>query len=196
MDASLLHIRTGRWARLVLLIALLAFAVAGCGNNEDVADDPSADDVALEDLEDDSPPERSFEDDENIPFDRDDPSADDLDPNALPPQMQDVFFGFDKYELDAESRAELQENARMLRETDWNILIEGHCDERGTAQYNMALGWKRANEVMRYLVSLGIAADRIETVSYGKERPFVMGQGEEAWAQNRRGHFVIQDDSR
>jgi peptidoglycan-associated lipoprotein len=196
MDASFLHPRTDRWARLALLIGLLAFVVAGCGGNkEDVADDPSATDETLDEL-DDSPPERSFEDDQNIPFDRDTPTAGDLDPAQLPPQLQDVFFGFDKYELDAESRAVLQENAGMLRQSDWSVLIEGHCDERGTAQYNMALGWKRANEVMRYLVSLGIEAERIETVSYGKERPFVMGQGEENWAQNRRGHFVIQDDGR
>ena len=196
MDASFLHPRTAHWARLALLIGLLAFVVAGCdGNKEDVADDPSATDETLDEL-DDSPPERSFEDDQNIPFDRDTPTAGDLDPAQLPPQLQDVFFGFDKYELDAESRAVLQENAGMLRQNDWSVLVEGHCDERGTAQYNMALGWKRANEVMRYLVSLGIEAERVETVSYGKERPFVMGQGEENWAQNRRGHFVIQDDGR
>jgi peptidoglycan-associated lipoprotein len=196
MDASFLHPRAAQWARLALLIGLLAFVVAGCGGNkEDVADDPSATDETLDEL-DDSPPERSFEDDQNIPFDRDTPTAGDLDPAQLPPQLQDVFFGFDQYELDAESRAVLQENAGMLRQNDWSVLVEGHCDERGTAQYNMALGWKRANEVMRYLVSLGIEAERIETVSYGKERPFVMGQGEENWAQNRRGHFVIQDDGR
>ena len=198
MDASLLHFRTGHWTRLVMLMAVLAFgfAIAGCGgNNEEVADDPSSVDSGIDDL-DDSPPERSFESDENVPFDRDTPSADDLDPAELPQQLQDVFFGFDKFDLDAESRAILQENAAMLREGDWKILVEGHCDERGTAQYNMALGWKRANEVMRYLVSLGVEADRIETVSYGKERPFVTGQGEEIWAQNRRGHFVIQNEGR
>jgi len=197
MDASLLHFRTGRWTRLVLLIALLAFAVAGCGDkNEDVADDPSAMDSDLDELEDDSPGERSFEGDENVPFDRDDPDSDDLNPAELPPQLQDVFFGYDKFELDAESRAILQENAKLLRESNWKILVEGHCDERGTAQYNMALGWKRANEVMRYLVSLDIGADRIETVSYGKERPFVTGQGDEMWAQNRRSHFKIQNEGR
>ena len=85
---------------------------------------------------------------------------------------------------------------RAVRTAEWKILVEGHCDERGTAQYNMALGWKRANEVMRYLVSLGIEADRIETVSYGKERPFVAGQGEDIWAQNRRSHFKIQNEGR
>jgi peptidoglycan-associated lipoprotein len=153
-------------------------------------------DSGLDELEDDSPPERSFESDDNVPFDRDTPDADDLNPAALPPQLQDVFFGYDKFELDAESRATLQENAKLLRESDWNILVEGHCDERGTAQYNMALGWKRANEVMRYLVTLGIDADRIETVSYGKERPFVTGQGEDIWAQNRRSHFKIQNEGR
>jgi peptidoglycan-associated lipoprotein len=199
MDASLLHFRTGHWTRLLLLASVLvfAFAVTGCGgNNEDVADDPGAVDSGIDDLDDDSPPDRSFESDDNVPFDRDTPDADDLNPAELPPQLQDIFFGFDKFELDAESRSVLQENAELLREADWKILVEGHCDERGTAQYNMALGWKRANEIMRYLVSLGIAADRIETVSYGKERPFVTGQGEEIWAQNRRAHFAIQNEGR
>jgi peptidoglycan-associated lipoprotein len=196
MDASLMHIRPARWTRLVVLFALLAFFVSGCGRgDESVTDDPSAVDSGIDDL-DDSPGERSFEGDENIPFDRDTPGPEDLNPAELPPQLQDVFFGYDKFELDAESRAILQENATLLRDADWKILVEGHCDERGTAQYNMALGWKRANEVMRYLVSLGIPAERIETVSYGKERPFVTGQGEAIWAQNRRGHFVIKNEGR
>ncbi len=196
MDASFLHTTSGHWARRALLVGLCTFVLVGCGKgDEDVADDPSLNDPGLEEL-DDSPGERSFEGDENVPFDRDDPSADDLDPQALPPQLQDVYFGFDQFELDAESRSVLQDDAKLLRESDWKILVEGHCDERGTAQYNMALGWKRANEVMRYLVSLGIDATRIETVSYGKERPFVAGPGEEAWAQNRRAHFRMQDQGR
>jgi peptidoglycan-associated lipoprotein len=191
-----MHIRPARWTRLVVLFALLAFFVSGCGRgDESVTDDPSAVDSGIDDL-DDSPGERSFEGDENIPCDRDTPGPEDLNPAELPPQLQDVFFGYDKFELDAESRAILQENATLLRDADWKILVEGHCDERGTAQYNMALGWKRANEVMRYLVSLGIPAERIETVSYGKERPFVTGQGEAIWAQNRRGHFVIKNEGR
>lgn len=195
MDASFLQKMTGRRVRFALLLAVLAFALTGCGKgDEEIADDPSAG-QGLEDI-DDSPQERSFEGDENIPFDRDDPSADDLDPNALPPQVQDVYFGYDQHELDAESRAILQENAGLLRGGNHKIMIEGHCDERGTAQYNMALGWKRANEVMRYLVSLGIESGRLETVSYGKERPFVSGEGEENWAQNRRAHFKFQDAGR
>jgi len=199
MDASLLRTITGRQLRLALLLMLFAFAsfaVAGCGGgDQEVADDPTAGDHGLEDI-DDSPGERSFEGDENIPFDRDDPTAEELERTALPPQMQDVFFGYDKHELDAESRAVLQENAGLLRKSDWKIVVEGHCDERGTAQYNMALGWKRANEVMRYLVSLGIESGRVETVSYGKEKPFVAGNGEESWALNRRAHFSIQDSGR
>lgn len=197
MDASLLNGSFWRWTRTGLVIGMMALILAGCGRgNEEVADDPGLNQPGLEELGDDSPGERSFEGDENIPFDRDEPSASELDPEAMPPQLEDVFFGYDQYDLDAESREVLQANARMLRDNDWDILIEGHCDERGTAQYNMALGWKRANEVQRYLVSLGIDASRIETVSYGKERPFVAGEGEDVWAQNRRAHFRIQDAGR
>ena len=71
------------------------------------------------------------------------------------------------------------------------VLIEGHCDERGTASHNMALGERRAAAVQEYLVSLGVDASRMQTISYGKERPFAMGHDEAAWAQNRRGHFLV-----
>jgi peptidoglycan-associated lipoprotein len=196
MDASLLNFTRARWMRLALVVGLLALALGGCGRgDEEVQDDPTMNDPGLEDI-DDSPSERSFEDDQNIPFDRDTPDPSDMRPDALPPQVKDVFFGYDKYELDAESRAVLQENARLIRDLDVSIMVEGHCDERGTAQYNMALGWKRANEVMRYLVSLGVSSDRMQTVSYGKERPFVAGEGEEIWAQNRRAHFRLQEEGR
>lgn len=194
MDASLLLNQVRRRMRVAmpaLSVSLLVFALAGCGDGDQkIADDPSAVGTGLEDI-DDSPDARAFEN-ESIPIDRDTPSADDLDPNALPPQVADVYFGYDEHELDAESRSVLQTNASLLRTGVQKLMIEGHCDERGTAQYNMALGWKRANEVQRYLVSLGIDAARIETVSYGKERPFAAGTGEANWAQNRRAHFRTQ----
>ena len=83
-------------------------------------------------------------------------------------------------------------NAEVLKKnTTWAVTIEGHCDERGTAEYNLALGERRASAVKAYLASLGIAADRMKTVSYGKEFPFDTGHTEEAWGKNRRGHFVI-----
>jgi peptidoglycan-associated lipoprotein len=106
--------------------------------------------------------------------------------------LKDVFFDFDKFAVRADQRDGLAANAEWLKKYDkLKIRVEGHCDERGTAQYNMALGEKRAAAVKDYLTSLGIDAGRIETVSYGKEKPFVKGHNEEAWAQNRRGHFVI-----
>ena len=93
---------------------------------------------------------------------------------------------------DAEARARLAANARLLRDREGaTILVEGHCDERGTAQYNMALGWKRANETKRYLVTLGIPENRIETVSYGKERPIAICSEERCYEQNRRAVTVI-----
>jgi peptidoglycan-associated lipoprotein len=103
-----------------------------------------------------------------------------------------VFFGLDSDVVDADGQQVLQKNAEVLKKySTWAITIEGHSDERGTAEYNLALGERRAMAVKVYLVSLGIAADRIRTVSYGKEFPFDPGHDEAAWKNNRRGHFVV-----
>ena len=99
-----------------------------------------------------------------------------------------VFFAFDKYNLKADARGTLEKQAAWLNK--WQaatITVEGHCDERGTREYNLALGERRANSVRDYLVALGINPNRIRTISYGKERPVALGSNEAAWAQNRRG---------
>jgi len=107
--------------------------------------------------------------------------------------LTDVFFAFDKSDLTMESRDTLANDAKLLKAASGvRIVVEGHCDERGTNEYNLGLGERRANAVKNYLVSLGISADRIKTISYGEERPFAMGHNEAAWAQNRRGHFSLQ----
>ena len=116
-------------------------------------------------------------------------SLDDLNRDS---PLKPVFFLLDSAELDESGRAIAQANAGVLKKySAWGITIEGHCDERGTAEYNLALGERRAVAVKTYLSSLGVSADRIRTVSYGKEFPFDMGHSEDAWAKNRRGHFVI-----
>lgn len=106
--------------------------------------------------------------------------------------LKDVFFDTDKSDLTPEARDILAANAAWLRQhPSVRILVEGHCDERHTAEYNLALGWRRANAVKGYLVSLGIDGGRIDTISYGEERPFALGHDESAWRWNRRAHFVI-----
>jgi peptidoglycan-associated lipoprotein len=103
-----------------------------------------------------------------------------------------VFFALDGSDLDEAGRATVTANGALLRRyPTWVVTVEGHCDERGTAEYNLALGERRAVAVKTYLVSLGIAPDRVRTVSYGKEFPFDPGHDEAAWSQNRRAHFVI-----
>ena len=108
------------------------------------------------------------------------------------PVLNDVFFDYDKAALSDESKRILADNATQLRESDEvTITIEGHCDERGTVAYNLALGERRANAAKDYLVSLGVGASQVKTISYGKERPFDPGHTEAAWAKNRRAHFLI-----
>jgi len=106
--------------------------------------------------------------------------------------LKDIRFDFDKYDIRPEDTEILKENAALLKKyPNVKIQIEGHCDERGTTEYNVALGERRANSTKRYLLSLGISTDRLSTISYGEEKPVDPGHTEEAWAKNRRAHFVI-----
>ena len=106
---------------------------------------------------------------------------------------EDVFFEFDKATLTPEARETLTKNGQWLRiNSDIAITIEGHCDERGTNGYNLALGDRRAENVKTFLVDLGIDPARLTTLSYGEERPLDRGHGETAWAKNRRAHFLIR----
>jgi peptidoglycan-associated lipoprotein len=106
--------------------------------------------------------------------------------------LQPVFFDFDSYVLRDDARSTLDANGRLLRDNATaKIVIEGHCDERGTVEYNQALGERRAQAARDYLVQAGIADSRIRTLSYGKERPFDPGHDEAAWAKNRRAHFAL-----
>ena len=107
-------------------------------------------------------------------------------------QIADVNFDYNMYNLRPEAQDILKKGApAYLKYRDYKLVVEGHCDERGTAEYNLALGEKRANEAAKYLADLGIEKERIKTISYGKEMPLDQGHDEAAWAKNRRAHFVI-----
>lgn len=113
---------------------------------------------------------------------------------AIAEAFADVRFDFDKFDLKPEARESLKKAAAyMTANKDVTVLIEGNCDERGTVEYNLALGEKRALSAMKFLVDLGIDKARIKTISYGKEKPLDPGHTEEAWAKNRRDHFVVTE---
>jgi len=108
--------------------------------------------------------------------------------------LQTIYFDYDQADIRPDQRAKLQANAQYLRDnTDFRLLIGGHCDERGTREYNMSLGEQRASNTMQYMVSLGVPRDRIEIISYGEEQPAADGGTESAWAQNRRAQFQAID---
>ncbi len=107
--------------------------------------------------------------------------------------VKDIYFDFDKSNIRPDAREVLKANADyFLKNSAAAIIVEGHCDERGTAEYNMALGQRRAQEAKKYLVNLGVKGSAIKTISYGKERPVDQGRDEQAWAKNRRAHFAVK----
>jgi peptidoglycan-associated lipoprotein len=108
-------------------------------------------------------------------------------------EVQDAYFDYDKADIRPDAREALGKTADFLRKyPEAKVTIEGHCDERGSTEYNLALGDRRAHAVKEYMVSLGISADRMNTISYGKEKPFCEEHNEACWQQNRRGHFIPQ----
>lgn len=122
-------------------------------------------------------------------------SATDLDPPAgevTGTGLREIYFAYDSHTIDSAARPILSENAARLRDRISGVVtVEGHCDERGTVEYNLALGQRRAEAARSYLVNLGIDAARLATVSYGEERPAELGSNESAWAKNRRAHFRV-----
>jgi peptidoglycan-associated lipoprotein len=115
------------------------------------------------------------------------PSADEL----FNREVQDAYFDLDKADIRSDARTALSKTAEFLRSyPQLKVTLEGHCDERGSTEYNLALGDRRAQAAKDFLVSLGVAADRVQTVSYGKEKPFCTSHDEQCWQQNRRGHFI------
>ena len=190
-------------ARPVSLVAFaltLSVAVAGCGQREVPLEDPAppsatAPPVAAPVSEPDVPLSETvpvLSDVISEPLDDDGISSRTLDELNSDSPLLPAFFGVDSAELDEGGREAVAANAAILETyPTWTVTVEGHCDERGTPEYNLALGERRAVAIKTYLVSLGIAADRVLTVSYGKEFPFDAGHDDQAWAQNRRGHFVI-----
>jgi peptidoglycan-associated lipoprotein len=164
--------------RMLWIVALVALvAIVGCGGKKGTGDTPPVEPTPTETS---APPVET-------PATEDPATSDQMDQMSL----NDVFFDFDSYALSSEAKGTLDANAKELKRVSAGaITIEGHCDERGTKAYNLALGEKRANAAKDYLVALGVNGSRISTVSYGKERPFDDGHDESAWAKNRRAHIV------
>ncbi len=169
---------------LGLILVLALGSLAGCGGKAEIVDDPAAgsDTDQIEDLPPPPVPEDDATDRTTLT-----PDYESMEPAEY--GVEDIFFAFDAYELDNRSMGILSASARILREAGTTILISGHCDERGTLEYNLALGEKRANAVRDYLISLGLPAGKLRVTSYGENSPFASGSNEAAWAKNRRAHF-------
>jgi peptidoglycan-associated lipoprotein len=180
---------------LLVLTLFIAVAIVGCGKKKPPIVQPAPPPATASTPQSAAPPPQRVE--EPLPVPQQPLSEDAIGNRSLDDLNRDsplkpALFALDSAELDDMGRATVQANAEILKKyPTWQVTIEGHCDERGTAEYNLALGERRAVAVKTYLVSLGISADRLRTVSYGKEFPFEPAHNEDAWSKNRRGHFVI-----
>ncbi len=161
---------------LALFIVFSSLALVGCPKKAAVVDDSSLNPSASAPVTDDTI---------NSPAGVDSDSG-----NAM--GLQTIHFPYDSFEIVGENKEALKNNIKILKENPTlNIQVEGHCDERGGVQYNLALGEKRANAVKTQVLGGGVAGSRVTTISMGKEKPIVPGTGEEVWAKNRRANFVI-----
>ena len=169
---------TTRWTAALALVLAVLVAATGCSKKrvQTTPDRDRTEPVAATD----SPTEDTMEDEGTLTREE-----------AMAMIGDMIFFDFDKSDLRPESRTTLQQKAEILRQyPDIRVRIEGNADERGTVEYNLALGERRADSARRYLIDLGIDPDRLTTISYGEERPLAEGHNEAAWQQNRRDEFI------
>ncbi len=181
-----------RLGKNIAIISAAALILAACSSTPEPETDTSAVDTTVA--------EGQSGDGAPMQPDMAEVKQDTLDPIEVPGQEgltafagDRVFFEYDSSEITTEARVTLMKQASWLgRHPRTRISIEGHCDERGTREYNLALGERRATAVKNYLIALGVPASRMSTISYGKERPAVVGNGESTWSQNRRGVLRVQ----
>lgn len=182
--------RLNRWGAALLVLTLaVALPLAGCGKkplNTGVDPDKQTDQTRGG---------TGTNPNDGNPADKTDGSdKKNMSQDEMAKLIQDIFFDYDDATLSAAARDILSSNASHLNElAQLRLLIEGHCDERGTVEYNLALGQRRADATKGYLVNLGVDGGRLSTRSLGEERPFASGNDESAWSQNRRAHFVVQN---
>lgn len=169
----------------LVLAAFLVLMIPACTKKEEpipVPEPPPAEEAPQEEvIEEPAKPEVEVKETESIK---------EVDLSSL--GLEDIYFDFDKSALTEEARSALNRYAQVLKANpSILVLIEGHCDERGTEEYNIGLGERRATRVQEYLTSLGVQSSRLRTISYGEMRPKVQGHDESAWSQNRRAHFTL-----
>jgi peptidoglycan-associated lipoprotein len=114
-----------------------------------------------------------------------------IEDTKLSANFDDVYFNFDKYNIREDAKPTLRDLASWLSQKDAKVIVEGHCDERGTDEYNLGLGDRRSNSTKQYLVASGVSSNKIETISYGEEKPLCTQKSEGCWSKNRRAHFIV-----
>lgn len=185
--------------RILFVLTVLVLTVLGCAQKKVVAPEAEQPQVMRPVIEEKKgseiarPTERIKEEEQAKVESKEIPSKEILSKvEEVAGTIQDIHFDFDKYDIREDAKPILKAVADyLIKNNNHKILIEGHCDERGTNEYNLALGDKRARAAKEYLISLGVSSNRIDVISYGEEKPLCSEHTEECWAKNRRAHFII-----
>ncbi|QTA80506.1 Peptidoglycan-associated lipoprotein [Desulfonema limicola] len=190
------------WNFLVLAIVIPGILLTASCSKKVIKDDIAASGLYDTSEQDTQPPPSVYPDDTDTRYSEPVVSTDDIKTSHITREQmaarekfmnEDIYFGFDQSSLSAEAQMILRRKAEWMKNNPGtSIIIEGHCDERGTTEYNLALGDRRAESVKTFLANLGISVSRIATISYGEEKPLDPGHNEDAWARNRRAHFIIE----
>lgn len=179
-----------RLARVLVVIACLALFAAGCKKKPVEVDPPPPPPPPVEKA---TPPPVEVKNDDIKPIEQPPVEKADLTLEQVQRQLRTIYFDFDKFDLSDSARSDLRNNADVLKDNaKFNVVVGGHCDERGSIEYNLALGERRAKATRDYLVTLGVNASRVRIVSYGEEKPADRGHSEAAWAKNRRAEFTLE----
>jgi peptidoglycan-associated lipoprotein len=179
---------------LAFILLMFGVLINGCATRKVVTDADTAETAGAAETEEaegdkDLPPGGVTAQDISRPFDPEDIES-------VSSFFREVYFGYDRYNITSEAAARLNELSNWLINHDAAVIIEGHCDERGTNQYNLALGDRRANSVKDFLIAGGVAPNKLSTVSYGEEKPQCTEHNESCWSKNRRAHFVFEDNDK
>lgn len=181
---------------LIVFVVMLGLIAFGCSTKVATKPEEGMDEASMQEQDMEPVEEATMEPQTEVTGQEMAEVEEEMVPESVKPDLRDVYFDFDRYDIKNAAKPVLREMATWLTDSDATVLIEGHCDDRGTNEYNLALGDRRASSVKSFLISSGVPARKIETVSFGEEKPVCSEETEDCWSKNRRAYLDVSEGGR